>query len=412
MLAPYSTEILRMFALHTHGLGVGSMAFDGSSFGGLVSLVRRLGAVQIDTLQMVARSQYLVLWTRLGVYSVADFDDLLFDGADRQLYEFWYHAACVIPLSEYRYGIPRMVVSGRRSQWLHEKRNRALTDAVRDRITNEGPLSSADFADDQVKRGSWWDWKPAKYALSILFDLGEIMVCKRVNFRRYYDLTERVLPGWVDTTPPSWEEMVRHHLERAVLALGVCLPTQAGDYTHMKRTQARPIVDALVDEGVFAEIEGQLYDGTITTLIVHRDSLPDLERVAAGEIQSRHTTFLSPFDSLFWARGRDEQFWGFKQVLEAYKPARDRKWGYFCLPILYQDRLIGRFDPKLERKTGVLKLKAVHLEPGVKPNADMVEAIAQAMRDFMAFHNATELVVEYSTDKPFATALHRAVKGV
>ncbi|HAL48836.1 MAG TPA: hypothetical protein DCP37_13880, partial [Dehalococcoidia bacterium] len=122
-----------------------------------------------------------------------------------------------------------------------------------------------------------------------------------------------------------------------------------------------------------------------------------------------HVTFLNPFDNLFWARDRDEQFWGFNQILEAYKREPDRIWGYYSLPILFRDRLVGRFDPKLERQTGVLRVKKLHLEPGVKPEDDMVASIAGSMRDFLAFHDASDLVIEHSNPSDFGTKLLAAM---
>ena len=127
---------------------------------------------------------------------------------------------------------------------------------------------------------------------------------------------------------------------------------------------------------------------------MHRDSLDTLERAADGGLAPSATTFLTPFDSLFWAPGRDVQLWGFEQRLEAYVPAPKRQWGYFCLPIVHGDRLVGRFDPKLERATGTLRLKALHLEPGVEPDEELATSFSRAMRGFMAFHGATDLVVE------------------
>jgi len=124
-----------------------------------------------------------------------------------------------------------------------------------------------------------------------------------------------------------------------------------------------PQVEALLKEGILVSVNGQLSNSKIASLIVHRDNLPLLEQAADGSLHAQRTTFLSPFDSLLWAMRRDEQFWGFHQALEAYKPARKRIRGYFCLPILHKDRLVGRFDPKLERQNGTLRLKAIYLEP-------------------------------------------------
>jgi hypothetical protein len=144
-------------------------------------------------------------------------------------------------------------------------------------------------------------------------------------------------------------------------------------------------------------------------LIVHKDNLPLLEQCADGAIRPCRTTFLSPFDNLFWAKGRDEGLWGFKQQLEAYKPGPQRVWGYFSLPILHHDSLVGRFDPKLERKDGILRLKALYLEPGVEPAEELVVGVAAAMRDFLAFHNASDLVVERSQPAAFSEQLLAAL---
>jgi uncharacterized protein YcaQ len=187
------------------------------------------------------------------------------------------------------------------------------------------------------------------------------------------------------------------------------LPRHAGDYTWMKVTRSRPIVASLVKDGTLVPITGKLVDGTTAELVVHRDNLSLLEQAADGALQSERTTFLSPFDNLWWAARRDEMFWGFHKALECYLPAPKRVYGYFCLPILHKDRLIGRFDPKLERKTGTLILRALYLEPGVKPGEELVKDVAVAMRDFMKFHDARELVIERSEPVAFGKKLLKAV---
>jgi len=156
-------------------------------------------------------------------------------------------------------------------------------------------------------------------------------------------------------------------------------------------------------------IQARLSDGQARDLLVHRDNLALLEQAAAGEVVARRTTFLSPFDSLFWPQRRDQRLWGFRQALEAYKPAPQRQWGYFCLPILHRDRFVGRFDPKLERSSGTLRLKALYLEPGVDLEDDLVAGVAGAMRDFLAFHGASDLVVERSAPEDFGAKLLAAL---
>jgi uncharacterized protein YcaQ len=385
----------------------------------LYRVIEQIGCVQIDTLQMVQRSHYIALWSRLGRYEPADLDRLAFgDGGKRntrKLFEYWLHAACLIPLTEYRYRLPVMRRAGDGSSkwwkhWLSQPGNAELLAQVRERVRTEGPLRGADFEHDGPRRGSWWNWKPAKLALERLYDQGELMIAGRVNFQRLYDLRERVLPKWVDVSEPSVDEMHRHTLAWAARALGICEPGQVSDYLlTTNRTTAKPYLQQLLREGILTPVQVRMGDGQTRELVTHRDHLLALEACADGAITAQRTTFLSPFDNVWWARGRDRQLWGFHQTLEAYVPAPKRRWGYFCLPILHQDRFVGRFDPKLERQAGALRLKALYLEPGVRPDDALIQGVAAAMRDFMAFHGATELVIEQSKPASFGAKLIKAV---
>lgn len=414
----YPLSILRAVALHTQKLDTPHRQDDATS-DSIYEALFHIGAVQLDTLQMVHRSHYVAMWSRMGTYNRPYFDELIYGQQEeaqnntRRLFEYWLHAACIIPLADYRYLIPQIkkqrAYSTGMERWLAETSNAEMMAKVYERIHEEGPLRSQDFEYKGEKRGSWWDWKPAKRALEYLYNEGKLMIANRTKFQRHYDLTERVLPDWVDITEPTEGEMHRFWLERGAKALGVCEAKHAANYTHMKLTPARPIINKLIKEKVFVEIEGELADGSTKTLIIHRDNMHLLQQAADGEILAKRTTFLSPFDSLWWAQGRDIQFWNFEQTLEAYKPAPIRKWGYFCLPILHKDRLIGRFDPKLERKKGALRLKNLHLEPDVVVTDEMVADVSEAMRDFLKFHEATDVVIEDSTAPDFAKRLQAAL---
>lgn len=410
-----SLSAARTLALHTQRLG---HAVDlPPTSDKIIALVEQLGCVQIDTLQMVHRSQYLLLWSRLGTYDPADFDDLIYTSEKRHFYEYWQHAACIIPLKYYRYSLPQMQLfrdgGGQRGKyhqkWLANPDNMVILEAVRERIRQEGGLRTADFEHAGTPRGTWWDWKPAKRALELLFDQGELFISERVKFQRVYDLAERVIPAWVDQSTPTVTETQRFYLEQAVRALGVCQVLQAADYSYMGRTTARPLLREMVAEGVFLPVQVEISDGSEAEFIIHRDNLALAEQAADGALTAERTTFLTPFDSLFWARDRDRQLWSFRQTLEAYKPQPQREWGYFCLPILYKDRLIGRFDPKLERKSGTLRMKALHLEPGVVPDEAMIHALAQATRDFLKFHKAQNLIIEKSPSPEFSSKLLQAL---
>lgn len=414
--APLPLSAVRALALHAQYLTAPQNGSAPVTSDDIYALVEQLGCVQIDTLQMVHRSQYVAVWSRLGNYQPADFDRLTYEPENRRLFEYWQHAASLIPLKDYRYRLPLMrwyrEGTGNRNYglWRTDPNNAALVEAVRERVRQDGAVRAADFEHDGSPRGTWWDWKPAKQALEYLYNNGELMIAGRKNFQRIYDFPERVLPAWVDTSEPSQDEAHRYIVEKSVKALGICEPLQVAEYAYMKRGTARPIIQDFMDAGVFVPVQGQVADGSSASLVVHRDTLPLVEQAADGTLTAQRTTFLSPFDSLFWSKGRDVLFWNFRQSLEAYKPEGQREFGYFCLPILHQDRLIGRFDPKLERKTGTLRLKALHLEPGIEVDEAMVSDVAAALRDFMAFHKATTLVVEKSSPAAFGNKLMKALK--
>lgn len=417
----YPLEAVQRLVLHSQQLTTPNGDEPRANPETIADLVRQLVCVQIDTLQRVQRSHYLAIWSRLGDYDTTNLDNLVYADPDspggdnpRQLFEHWFHAACLLPLSEYRYRLQRMQSSrrgrgDRQRRWLAQKETQALLRDVYDRIKEEGASLARDFEDPGGGGGTWWNWKPAKLALEHLFSRGDLLIARRYNFQRVYDLAERVLPEWVDQDDPGVEETTRHILERTMLAAGTCAENQLADYCHdFTRTGVAQEITALIEKGVFMRISARLRDGDVHTLIVHRDRIDDLRRCAAGEISAERTTFLNPFDTLFYPGGRDVQFWGFRQVLEAYKPAGKRIWGYYCLPILHGSELIGRFDPRLDRKAKRLHLEALHLEPEIKLDDRRIHDVARAMHDFMRFHKAEELVVEQSS--PLSFGKHLAAK--
>lgn len=392
----------------------------------MLALIESLGCLQIDTLQMVNRSHYLAMWSRLGDYALTELDSLLSGDGEREargVYEYWLHEASIIPISQYRHSLPAM----RRFQDGERKFNiltqvapdqRPLLEVVLERVRDEGGLRSSDFDDPRAERGTWWDWKPAKRVLEYLYNTGELMVSERRKFQRVYDLAERVIPDWVDRREPTPDEARRARLEIAARATGVALPEHIGDYFYMSRPDSKPHIKDMIADGTLIEIQGQVLDGSTHTFVIHHDNLPLLERAAAGDILPQQTTFLTPFDNLFWAKNRaklldrknrDLLLWDFLQTLEAYKPEPLRKWGYFCLPILHRDRLVGRFDPKLERKAGRLRIKMLHLEPTVEPSDELAADIAGGLRRFAAWHGASDIVIESSNPAEFAEKITAAL---
>lgn len=407
----YPISAARALALHTQGLTRSTRADLTPTRETILKIAEQLGCIQIDTLNLVQRSHYLILWSRLGAYNTADFDTLVYSHGQRSLFEGWQRVASFIPLNDFRYQLPRMQRmredhSAGFLKWF-DREGHELMDMVLERIRKEGALRAADFEYHGPKLGSWWAWKPAKTALEYLFAFGDLMITNRVNFQRVYDLAERVMPDWVDTSVPSLEQRDRYWIEQAALALGIFTPRQLIGYSYFQLRPVQAVVDALINENVLLKVHVKTASGDVLPYLVHQDNLEVLRQVADGAIQAERTTFLSPFDNLWWAAGRDEQLWGFRQRLEAYTPAHKRVWGYFCLPILHKDRLVGRFDPKVERKEGLLRLKSLYLEEGVEPGEELVRDVAYAMHDFMKFHKASEIVIEKSQPAGFGEALLR-----
>ncbi|HEX7127761.1 MAG TPA: crosslink repair DNA glycosylase YcaQ family protein [Thermodesulfobacteriota bacterium] len=353
--------------------------------GRLAALLVRLGAVQLDSVNVVARSHELAVYSRLGAYRPADLHRVAY--RRRAVFEYWGHAASWLPMAEYRWFLPRMFARRERPRgWWAEVRERYghLAAPILARIRDEGPLTAAAFEDERKGRGSWWDWKPAKLVLEDLFDQGLLMVAdRRHGFQRVYDLAERVLPPDVDTRPPSAAESAAHLVARAAAALGVATARDLADYFRLPPHDTKPALAALVEAGrlVPARVEGWRQPAYLPA-----------EAFAVRPRRPRHPpVLLSPFDSLVWTRDRTARLFGFDFAIEIYTPEAKRRYGYYVLPLLVDGRLVGRADVKHERADGTLVAAAIHLEPGCP--AGTAEAMGRALADLAAFVGARRVHV-------------------
>jgi len=367
----------------------------------VLEVIRRLGCVQIDTINVVERSHYLTLWSRLGSYNKEDLDQLLYP--ERKVFEFWAHAASIIPIEHYRYFIHAMkeyqrVLKVRAEKRLKEKSY--LLDQVLDEIRRNGPMSSKDFEHERTgkKKGlGWWNWKPAKIALEMLFSAGVLMVAYRRNFQRYYDLTENVLPSHIDVTEPTEEERQRFFVEKTLEAWGVAKPSEVSSYyyewatrTALKKEALEETFQQLLDEDVLEEVTVEGARGPYYMLVKDHDIV---QRIAEGETADFNgVTFLSPFDNLTWNKTRIRKLFNFTPKFEAYIPKDKRKFGYYNMNILYKNRLVGRFDPKVHRDQKVLEVKLLHLEEDFKPESEFEERLGDAFRSFMEFNKAEKII--------------------
>ncbi|MGH8779494.1 winged helix-turn-helix domain-containing protein [Paraburkholderia sp.] len=357
----------------------------------VLAAIRQMAQLQIDTIHVVARSPYLVLFSRIGAYLPQWLDEHLAEG---RLFEYWSHEACFVPIEDYGLLRHRMLDPSDMgwkyaAEWHGQYRDEIA--ALLEHIRVTGPVRSADFAREAGTSSGWWDWKPEKRHLEVLFAIGKLMVAERRNFQRVYDLTERVLPSWNDKRdlPPA-DTVTRTLLERSCRALGIVRADWAADYYRLPRRPYTDALHALADAGELlpVRIEGWKHD-----TFVHRAFESLVDDAANGRIASSVTTVLSPFDPVVWDRKRAAALFDFDYVIECYTPAAKRRYGYFVLPLLSRGKLVGRVDAKAHRATGVFELKAVHLEDGVRMSGRLIADLRRALQRCAQWHGTPELQI-------------------
>jgi uncharacterized protein YcaQ len=361
----------------------------------LLDAIRQMGVLQIDTIHVVARSPYLVLWSRLGDYPQAWLEQSLAAG---ELFEYWAHEACFVPIEDYGLYRHRMLnpeAMGWKysANWMKERR--AEVDAVLEHIRVNGPTRSSDFERTDGQSGGWWSWKPEKRSLEVLFTTGALMIAARHNFQRIYDLAERVLPQWDDS---------RTLVLKAVKAMGCARGAWISDYFRTRPPRLDP--ETLVGEGALLRAWVDDWDDPV---YVHPDHAGLLESAAAGALSPSLTTILSPFDPVVWDRRRALELFGFDYRLECYTPADKRRYGYFTLPILRRGALAGRVDAKAHRREGVFELKSVILEPGARVSDRFTRDIAAALQRLANWHACPRIHITQATPAAFGPALRAAL---
>ena len=371
----------------------------------VLAAIRRMGVLQIDTISVVARSPYLVLFSRLGAYEPRWLGELLAEG---KLFEYWAHEASFIPVEDYPLFRSRMLdhswAKWRYSHAVMEK-HAADVQRVLATIRETGPVRSADFESPNPS-GGWWGWKPEKRILESLLTAGELMVARREGFQRIYDLRERVLPGWSDDRLPSADETARALALRAVRALGIARAAWVPDYYRRPVAELKAVLPRLAEDGELLRVH---VDGWKDEGYVHPDNAELARQAAEGRIKPTLTTLLSPFDPLVWDRDRASELFGFDYRIECYTPAPKRKYGYFVLPILRRGALVGRLDAKAHRKERVFEVRALYAEPGVRITEALARDVAAALADAAAWHATPRIVIRKSDPPAFAELVTAAL---
>ncbi|MBK0014963.1 YcaQ family DNA glycosylase [Kosakonia cowanii] len=366
----------------------------------ILSTIRRMSLLQIDTINIVARSPYLVLFSRLGAFEPHWLDDALRNG---ELMEYWAHEACFLPREDFALVRHRMLAPDKmgwkyRQAWMQE--HAAEIEQLIAHIEQHGPVRSADFEHPRKGTSGWWEWKPHKRHLEGLFTAGKVMVIERRNFQRVYDLTQRVMPQWDDVRDLlSQEQAEAIMLEKSARSLGLFRAQWLADYYRLRRPALAQALAQMQEAQTIlpVNVEG------LGPAWLHASLLPLLEQAQADKLTATHSAVLSPFDPVVWDRKRAEQLFGFSYRLECYTPAPKRQYGYFVLPLLHRGRLVGRMDAKMHRKTGVLEVIALFLEEGVSPSLQLEKGLQRAITDFARWQGAQRITFSRLPDGLFSS---------
>ncbi|AZB26020.1 winged helix-turn-helix domain-containing protein [Chryseobacterium bernardetii] len=375
-----SLQTLQLITLERQGLT--QTAPFGAGKDAVLAAMEHLGYIQIDTLSVVERAHHHTLWTRVPDFQTDYLDELV---EDRKVFEYWFHAASYLPMKDYRYALPQMLLIKQSDSHYYNADKKVMRYVV-DTIRNEGPKMARDFESKKDKTGSWWNWKPAKLALERLFMQGDLMISGRSGMQKTYDLTERVLPSSVNVTEPTPFELAEYLVKTALRAYGF---TGLKQITHLRKgdvlkKNVNLILETLLEKG---EIQKISVEG-ISPVFIQTDLLEKSEDIAGSGVK-----LLSPFDNSIIHRDRIKQVFDFDFRLECYVPKEKRQYGYFCLPVLFGNTFIGRVDCKAHRKDKKFELIHLHIEnPDIAPEL-WLPSFTDAVKRFASFNDCESLLL-------------------
>ena len=396
---------LRRIALDAQGL-LQAQTF-GRGLAGARKAINHIGYVQLDTISVVERAHHHVLHSRVPGFKPAMLNQLLLD---RDIFEYWSHAAAFLPITDFRFSLPyKNAIKGGQIHW-YKTRDQKLMDKLLERIRTDGPLRSRDVEARATKQAGWWDWKPAKQALEQLYMEGDLMVSDRESFQKTYDLTERVLPSYVDSSTPGTEEFAEHLADQQLRCHGL---VSLKGLTYLRRSSAlrqavKTLVDQRLDQGMLEQV---------------RVSGGEIFVMPAGALEqtlpraSNRMKILSPFDNSVIQRDRLKSLFQYDYQIECYVPAAKRQYGYFSLPLLFRDEFIGRMDCKAHRKTRHFEIKSLYLEPKYLElrsfDEDIViDAFVAAIAEFIQFQNCDSVSLTKAQPPHLTTPLQKALKSL
>jgi uncharacterized protein YcaQ len=427
MVGTVSQKMARRLALHAQLLDGRAQMAKGKK--GLTQAIGHLGYVQIDTISVIERAHHHTFWTRVPGYEPRHLHEALAN--ERSIFEYWGHAASYLPMKDYRFYMPMMrSFYDPKNSWFRgwEEKYGSYLAPVLKRIREQGPRAARDFENpakqgrgpwrdstnhppiladpiglSQQEQGSWWDWKPAKAALEMLFWRGELMVRERQGFQRIYDLTERVLPDGIDTRMPGTDELGRFIVRRAVSAMGVAGEKDIRDYIRIGDKNI--IANALKEMLAAAEIVPLKVEGHGGVFYAMPEVVAKVSGLRAGPPRVR---LLSPFDNLVISRSRLQQLFDFDYTLECYVPKHKRNHGYFVLPVLFGENVVGRLDPKAERKSKTFLVRQLVIESEFLDDSRLIPELGQTLCALARFNGCRTIILENVLPKKLSVPLKRA----
>jgi uncharacterized protein YcaQ len=363
----------------------------------LRALIGQIGTVQLDAVNVLQRTQFVVLFSRLGCYDVRRLHDMT--GPGGELFEYWGHAASLMPAPTQPLFRWRMQDHAASAAWqARHQSDDSYISAVLEEVDNRGPLAASGLSDPRRRQGEWWDRRSAgRQALEWLFGTGQLAAWRSETFERVYDLPHRVIPASILAAPtPTREAAQRQLLLVAARANGVATSGDLADYFRIRPGEARIRVAELVEAGKLVPVAVEGWPQAAYCLPNARPRRPTRSQ----------GTILSPFDSLIWARERASRLFGFDYRIEVYVPETQRRFGYYVLPLLLGDRLVARLDLKADRKTSTLRVPGAHIEAGADPDAVVTAAVAE-LDSLRAWLGLGDVAVGNRGD--LANALRRAM---
>ncbi len=373
MLKQLQRITLQRQGLTTQSFGKGKKA--------VLSALEHLGYIQIDTLSVIERAHHHTLWTRIPDYKNEYLAQLT---EERKVFEYWFHAASYLPITNFRFALPQMLYFKRGKSRYYKNVDPKILTYVNDRIRIEGPLKARDFQSTSKKPGSWWNWKPTKTALEKLFMQGDLMVCGRDGMEKIYDLTERVLPDTINTAEPTPMEYAAYLVNTHLRAYGV---TSVKQITHLRtgkeiRKNVERVLQIMIEDKLVQEINVDGFPKMYTTSKLLETSIKE----PPSKIK-----ILSPFDNAIIHRERLEQLFNFGYRLECYTPKAKRKYGYFSLPILFGNEFIGRVDCKAHRKNKEFELIHLHIENTNIDITSWLEPFSETVEQLATFNKCVSI---------------------